>query len=92
MNAIYYHFAAISNRCFMYFILKVIPSPMDSCKMFNVENGIFLPERMPVEIGVKGKYVCNSGFILNGTAERVCTILKEWSGQPAQCIPPPGEY
>ncbi len=63
---------------------------MDSCERFNVDNGMFIVEHIPVIVGVRGTYQCDSRYILNGTAERVCTILNEWSGQPAKCILPPG--
>ena len=79
---------------FAFFYMSLVTSPtpaaMDSCERFNVDNGMFVPEHSPVRIGVKGTYQCNSGFILNGTAERVCTISNEWSGQSAECIRPPG--
>ncbi len=72
-------------------IIAIAPSS-DACEKFNVDNGMFVLEHMPVKIGVKGTYRCNSGFILLGNAERVCTISNEWSGQPAQCILPSGKY
>ncbi len=74
----------------MSLVTSPTPAAMDSCERFNVDNGMFVPEHSPVRIGVKGTYQCNSGFILNGTAERVCTISNEWSGQSAECIRPPG--
>ncbi len=64
---------------------------MDSCHRFSVSNGVFVLDHIPVRVGVKGTYLCNPGFILEGNTVRVCTISNDWSGEPAQCVQPPGK-
>ncbi len=68
-----------------------IPTSAD-CNRFLVANGEFVPDEEPVKIGVSGRYRCSQEYTLIGNSERVCTISKQWSGQPSVCVESIGEH
>ncbi|XP_064616221.1 sushi, von Willebrand factor type A, EGF and pentraxin domain-containing protein 1-like [Liolophura sinensis] len=38
------------------------------------------------QVGNKVTFVCNAGFALQGSRERVCQVNKEWDGETTRCV------
>ena len=56
-----------------------------SCgQLVNQSNG-YVDTSVGTSIGDVARYSCDTGYILNGTAERICQADGQWSGSVPTC-------